>query len=135
LESTGPVLWPFAVYLVISIGLVALIIVISYYLGERHQGRTTDEPYESGAISQGSAQQQIDISYYLIAVFFVIFDVEAIFIFSWAVDVRNLGWLGYLEILIFIIFLLMGLAYLWLTGALDPATMRQKSEKIMAEDH
>jgi NADH-quinone oxidoreductase subunit A len=124
-----PGIWPLAVYAFVALIIVAAMVSISYVLGERHRERTTDEPYESGAVACGSARRSIDISYYLIAVFFVIFDLEAVFIFVWAVSLRELGWLGYIEIVVFIAFLLAGLIYLWLVGALEASTLRQRIDR------
>lgn len=91
----------------------------SFLLGERHKERATGEPYESGMVITGSARLRFDARFYLIAVFFVIFDLEAVFIFGWAVALRELGWPGYVEAVIFIGVLLAGLVYLWRLGALD----------------
>ncbi len=91
----------------------------SRLLGERHQERTTGEPYESGMTPTGSARIRFDANFYLIAVFFVIFDLETLFIISWAIAVRELGWTGYVEIVIFIGILFVALIYLWGVGGLD----------------
>jgi NADH-quinone oxidoreductase subunit A len=101
-------------------------IVISFFLGERHKERTTGEPYESGIIATSSARVRFDVRFYLIAVFFVIFDLEALFIFAWALALRELGWTGYLEILIFIGVLVAALVYLWRIGALEMRTAKQQ---------
>jgi len=96
-----------------------IMIGFSYFLGERHKERTTDEPYESGMVPTGSARIRFDANFYLIAVFFVIFDLETLFIISWAIAVRELGWAGYVEIVIFIGILFVALIYLWSVGGLD----------------
>jgi NADH-quinone oxidoreductase subunit A len=106
-----------------------LMIALSYFLGERHKGRTTEEPYESGMPPTGPARIQFDVKYYLVAMFFVIFDVEAIFIFAWAVSVRNLGWPGYVHAVIFIGILLAALFYLWRIGVLDWGGARAGTER------
>lgn len=116
-EST--LLWPFVVYFLAVNILVIGILVISYFLGERHQERETIEPYESGILVTDSARQRVSAKFYLVAMFFVIFDLEAAFIFAWAVSVRELGWPGYIEILIFIAVLMAALIYLWRSGGLD----------------
>ncbi|MBZ0273414.1 NADH-quinone oxidoreductase subunit A [bacterium] len=92
---------------------------LSFFLGGRHREEQTGEPYESGIVSTGSARVRLSQQYYLVAMFFVIFDLEAVFLFSWAVAVRDLGWLGFVEALIFIVMLFAGLVYLWRIGALD----------------
>lgn len=112
-------IWPLVVYAVAAAALVALITGLSYALGQRHSDRATGEPYESGIIPTGSAWMQFDVKYYLVAMFFVIFDVEALFIFAWAICLREVGWAGFIEALIFIIVLVAALAYIWSMGALD----------------
>jgi NADH-quinone oxidoreductase subunit A len=121
------VLWPLAVYFAFVVGLVAVLLVLSALLGERHREPATNLPYESGVVSTGSARLRFGASFYLIAVLFVIFDLEAAFIFSWAVVLRDLGWAGYIEGVVFIGVLLAGLAYLWRSGGLDQASGRQRA--------
>jgi NADH-quinone oxidoreductase subunit A len=118
-------LWPLAVYAVAALCLVAAMIGFSWLLGERHAGRTTGEPYESGLAPTGAAWIRFDIKYFLVAVFFVIFDVESIFIFAWAVTARDAGLEGYLAIVIFIGVLMAALCYLWRMGALDWGEMNR----------
>ena len=124
--GTAAGLWPLAVYFVCVIALVAVMIGLSYLLGQRHRDRATGEPYESGIVSVGSARLRLSAKFYLVAMFFVIFDLEAVFIFAWAVAVRELGWAGYIEILIFIGVLVAALLYLWRLGALDWGTTAEK---------
>jgi NADH-quinone oxidoreductase subunit A len=112
-------LWPLGLFMICAVAVVILMIALSFVLGERHEGRTTAEPYESGMPPTGPARTQFDVKYYLVAMFFVIFDVEAIFIFAWAVSVRDLGWPGYVHAVIFIGVLLAALVYMWRLGALD----------------
>ena len=118
-------LWPMVVYFVLTILIVTAMIAVSYVLGQRHRERATGEPYESGIAATGSAQVRFDVRFYLVAMFFVIFDIETVFIFAWAVAVRELGWFGYFEVLIFIGILAIALIYLWRLGALDWASARQ----------
>ena len=112
-------LWPLAVYLVIVLALVVAMLGLSFVLGQRHHERSTDSPYESGILSQGSARVRLSARFYLVAMFFVIFDLEAVFLFAWAVSVRETGWTGYAEASVFIAVLLATLIYLWRVGALD----------------
>jgi NADH-quinone oxidoreductase subunit A len=111
--------WPLLIHFIIAVALVAGMIGLSHFLGERQRGRATAEPYESGVPPSGTARLRFSSQFYLIAMFFVIFDLEAVFIFAWAVVAREAGWLGYIEILIFISILGAALAYLWRGGALD----------------
>jgi NADH-quinone oxidoreductase subunit A len=116
--SAAP-LWPLGVYFAAVVVMVAAMIALSYVLGERHREKQTAEPYESGIVSTGSARMRFDIKFYLIAMFFVIFDLEAVFIFAWAVSIRETGWTGYAEMLIFIGILAAALVYIWRLGALE----------------
>lgn len=102
---------------------------LSYVLGERHKERETGDPYESGIKTTGSARLRFSAQFYLIAMFFVIFDLEAVFIIAWALGIRELGWAGYIEILIFIGILVAALVYLWRLGALDwgPKTRQRRN--------
>jgi len=99
--------------------LVAAVISISYLLGQRHSDPATGEPYESGIVSEGSARARTSVRYALIAMFFVIFDLEAVFVFAWAVAAREVGWAGYWEFLFFVGMLVAALIYIWRIGALD----------------
>jgi len=119
-------LWPLLIYFLAVLAIVTIMIGVSFFLGERHKDRTTGEPYESGIAVTGSAERRLDARFYLIAVFFVIFDLEALFVFAWAVAVRELGWPGYIEMLIFIGVLFAALVYLWRVGALELRTRRQR---------
>ena len=112
-------LWPLAVYFIAVILLIIAMLLFSYVLGERHRGHATDEPYEAGVPITGTARQKLTPKFYLVAMFFVIFDIETVFVIAWALAVRSLGWAGYIEILIFIGVLLAGLVYLWRLGALE----------------
>ena len=110
--------WLF-VYFVFVILLVVAMLATSYVLGQRHSDRATNSPYESGILSEGSARVRLSARFYLVAMLFVIFDLESVFIFAWAVAARELGWAGYIEVVVFIGVLLAALAYLWRLGALD----------------
>lgn len=112
-------LWTLGVYFVAVLLLVMAMLAISHVLGQRHDERATGSPYESGILSEGSARVRLSAKFYLVVMFFVIFDLEAVFIFAWAVAARELGWAGYREILVFIAILVAALAYLWRLGALD----------------
>jgi NADH-quinone oxidoreductase subunit A len=116
-----------AVYFFAVVALVTFMILLSFVLGERHRERATGEPYESGILSTGTARMRFDVKFYLVAVFFVVFDLEAVFIFAWAVSIRELKWAGYVEILIFIGVLMAALIYLWRLGALEWRTKKNKT--------
>ena len=136
-EVSNPALWPLAVFFILVVLLVMSIIAVSSVLGQRHRGRTTDEIFECGLISTGSARVRFAAKFYLMAMFFVIFDLESVFIFVWSVGVHELGWSGYLEVSVFIGILLAALFYLWRVGALEWGTLKQKkdAQKIRRKRH
>jgi NADH-quinone oxidoreductase subunit A len=119
--------WPLVVYFAFVVVLVAAVLIVSYLLGQRHSEPATGEPYESGIVSEGSARVRFSARYYLVAMFFVVFDLEAVFLFAWAVAARELGWAGYCEVLLFVGVLVAALIYLWKVGALDWAQERYRS--------
>lgn len=118
--------WPLLIFLAAAVAIVTGMTVLSALLGQRHKERTTGDPYESGVLPVGSARIRFDVKFYLMAMFFVIFDLEAVFVYLWACNIRMLGWLGYIEILVFITFLILALFYLWRVGALDWQTLRHR---------
>ena len=118
-DPVDAVIWPLVLYCTVVVIMAVVIVTLSSLLGQRHSERTTGEPYECGIAPTGSSRIRFDIKFYLSAMFFVLFDLEAVFIFSWAAAARPLGWNGYFEILIFISVLVLALLYLWRVGALD----------------
>ena len=118
--------WPFLVYAIAVVLLVSGMLLLSHFLGQRHSEHATDEPYESGILETGSARVRFSLNFYIVALLFVIFDIEAIFIIAWGIAVKELGWPGYIAILIFIGVLVSLLIYEWRIGALDfgPDTKR-----------
>jgi len=111
--------WSLIVYVLAVFGLIGLMLGLSYLLGGRAWGRAKNEPFESGVVGVGSAQIRISAKFYQVAMFFVIFDLEAVFLFAWSISVRESGWPGFVEALIFVFVLLASLIYLWKIGALD----------------
>lgn len=120
-------MWPLFAYLVLVLVLVTATLVVSYLLGPKHSEPATGEPYEGGIVSEGSARVRFSVRYYLIAAFFVVFDLEAVFLFAWAVAARELGWAGYCEVVLFVGVLFAALFYLWRVGALDWAQKPRSS--------
>lgn len=110
---------PFLVYGLGAVFIVGVMLGLSYVLGQRHRDRETDEPYESGIKTTGSARLRFSAKFYLVAMLFVIFDLEVVFLFAWAVGARELGWNGYWGLLVFVLILVVGLLYEWRMGALD----------------
>lgn len=120
-------LWAFGIYFLLVIALVIAMLSLSYVLGQRHREPATGSPYESGVVSAGSAHVRLSAKFYLVAMFFVIFDLEAVFLFAWAVAGRALGWSGYWEVLIFGGVLIAALVYLWRVGALDWGSIQRQT--------
>ncbi len=112
-------LLPFGIYFILVLVLVSVMLLLSYVLGQRHNERATGTPYEAGILSEGSARVRFSAKFYLVAMFFVRFDLEAVFLFAWAIAGRELGIQGYLEMIIFVFVLAAALFYLWRLGALD----------------
>ena len=110
--------WSVAVFVVVILLVCALMLGVSAIVGGRTSGRAKTEPFESGIVSVGRARLRLTAKFYLVAMFFVIFDVEALFLYAWAVALRESGWIGFVEAAIFIMVLLAGLVYLWRIGAL-----------------
>jgi len=125
-KMTQP-LWPLLVYLIAVLAVVAGMVGISALLGERHNDRETGEPYESGILPSGGARTRFTIRFYMVAVAFVLFDLEAVFIFAWSLAARELGWTGYGEMIAFVAVLLCVLAYFWKMGGLDWGPRRGRS--------
>lgn len=123
--------WSFAVFLLGVVGLIAFMLVVSSLLGSKAVGRSKNDPFESGIVPTGGARLRLSAKFYLVAMLFVIFDVEALFLFAWSVSIRESGWAGFVEASIFIAILLAGLVYLWRIGALDwaPASRRERQAK------
>jgi NADH-quinone oxidoreductase subunit A len=111
--------WPLAVYFVFVVVLVAAVLVVSYLLGQRHSEPATGETYEGGIVSEGSAHVRFSMRYYMVAMFFVVFDLEAVFLYAWAGAVREVGWTGYCAVVLFVATLAAALLYVWRIGALD----------------
>lgn len=124
--------WAFAVFLLGVCALIAFMLGVSSLLGSKAWGRSKNEPFESGMLPTGSARLRLSAKFYLVAMLFLIFDVEALYLFAWAVSVRESGWAGLIEATVFIAILLAGLVYLWRIGALDwaPQGRRERQAKL-----
>jgi NADH-quinone oxidoreductase subunit A len=105
------IFWPFLIYAIVVLILTSIMIGLSWILGEHHTEKLTNEPYESGIPPTGDARLRFSSHFYLIAIFFVIFDLDAVFIMVWAISFREVGITGYIGILIFIGILISVLIY------------------------
>ena len=120
-------MWPMFAYFAFVLVLVTTVLLVSHFLGPRHSDPATGQPYEGGIVSEGSAHVRFSVRYYLVAIFFVVFDLEAVFLFAWAGAARELGWAGYCEVVLFVGVLVAALIYLWKVGALDWAREAHRS--------
>jgi len=121
-----PGVFSLSVYGIMVLALVGVLLLISAWLGEKKKNPEKLRAYESGVIPTGTARLRYPIPFFLIAIFFLIFDVESAYIFSWAVACDGLGWFGWLQMSFFIIVLLLGLVYIWRKGGLDWGPTRTK---------
>ncbi len=112
-------LWPLALWLGTVFLLISGVIGLSMITGPRSNSRRRDLPYESGMPPTRQPAIRFPVHFYLIALAFLVFDVEAAFLFAWAVAARDVGWVGYVEALVFSIMLFAGLLYLWAKQAFD----------------
>jgi len=99
-------------------GVVGLLLILSTWLGQRRPDPEKGRAYESGIIPSGTARLRYPVPFYRVAIFFLLFDLEGVFIFAWASAFRELGWAGWLQMTFFIGVLLLGLAYIWRKGGL-----------------
>ncbi|WP_439105873.1 NADH-quinone oxidoreductase subunit A [Congregibacter sp.] len=117
--TAEPTFWPFVVYACGVLLLVATMLLLSSILGQRRANAATNMPFESGVVSVGSSQVRMSVEFYLVAILFVIFDLETVFILAWAVAFFELGWSGFIAVALFILILVVALIYELSTGALD----------------
>jgi NADH-quinone oxidoreductase subunit A len=118
--AADPTFWKLALYASLVVALTAGMLCASALLGKKTRlTKATVEPFESGIVSVGDARLRLSAKFYLVAMLFVIFDLEAVYLVGWAVAARQVGWMGYVEILVFVGVLVAALLYLWRAGALD----------------
>jgi NADH-quinone oxidoreductase subunit A len=114
-ETYFPVLVQIVISVLVASGLVAL----SYLLGKRVKSPLKDTPYESGIAPTGSARERFSVKFYLVGIVFILFDIEAVFLYPWAVVYRELKMFAFVEMFVFIVLILSGFFYIWKKGALD----------------
>jgi NADH-quinone oxidoreductase subunit A len=119
LSPWEPGVFSLALFTVLVLAFVASQLFIASWLGEKKPTPEKARPYESGIIPTGTARLRYPVPFYLVAIFFLVFDVEGAYIFSWAVACEELGWAGWLQMTFFIGLLLVGLVYIWKNGGLD----------------
>lgn len=126
-------LWALAVFLGVAVILAGVILLLSHLAGQRHNQPATGEPYESGAAATGTAELRFNARFYIVAMLFVVFDLEAVFLFAWALVVREAGWAGFVGASVFVAILLVGLLYELREGTFDfgPRPRAQRKVQIV----
>ncbi len=127
MSEIGTQPWVFLFYAALAVAAVAAATIASYLVGPRKPAPGKDIPYESGMNPTGTARLRYGIHFYPVGIFFILFDVEAIFLYAWAVAFRELGWAGYIEAALFTIVLFLGLVYIWRSGGLDWSPSRRRA--------
>jgi NADH-quinone oxidoreductase subunit A len=115
LDNYGPLLLMF----LLAAGLSGALLVMSTLIGRHKRSREKDQPYECGIRPTGDAREPFSVQFYMVALLFILFDIEAIFLYPWALVYRDLKVFGFVEMVLYIIILLAGYIYLWKKGALD----------------
>ena len=127
LSPWEPGIFSLVIFALMVTAVIGLLLFIASWLGEKKPNTEKLRPYESGIIPTGSARLRYPVPFYLVAIFFLLFDVEAAYIFSWAIAWEKLGWAGWLRISFFIAVLILGLVYVWIKGGLEWGPTRIKS--------
>lgn len=124
--------WSAIAFILAAIGLVIFMLVVPRLLGGRSQSTEKEEVFESGVVGAGNARIRMSAKFYLVAIFFVIFDLEALYLYAYAVSVREVGWIGFATAAVFIGILFVGLVYELKLGAMNwaPSDKRRKKERL-----
>jgi NADH-quinone oxidoreductase subunit A len=130
MPTTYPELYfPVLLQVAIAMAVATLMLGLSYVLGKRVRDRVKDMPYESGIVPTGDARQRFSVKFYLVGMLFIVFDIEAIFLYPWAVVYRELKMFAFVEMLIFIVLIVCGFFFVWKKGALDWSYSDQSGDK------
>lgn len=125
--------WALVAFVIGVVFLCVFMLTVPQLLGGKSKARAKHEPFESGVVSAGGARMRLSVKFYLVAIFFVIFDLEALFLYTWAVGVRDVGWEGFAAATVFIAVLLVGLVYELRTGALSWSPHETRRAKLRAQ--
>lgn len=122
---------PLLIHLVFAFGLAAAIIVLSQFLGRHRYTRAKFQPYECGMPPTGDARERFSVKFYMVAMLFILFDVEAVFLYPWAIILKKLKMFGFWEMLVYMLVIMVGLFYIWKKGVLDWAESRVVTAKLV----
>ena|SRR5436190_2054334 len=132
-KSYTELYFPVLLQAVIAMGLAAGLLTASFLLGKKVRNRVKDMPYESGIVPIGDAPHRFSVKFYLVGMLFILFDIEAIFLYPWVVVYRDLSrngaMFGFIEMLVFVVLVLSGFFYIWKKGALDWADTGRSGRK------
>ena len=128
-KSYTDLYFPVLVQVLVAMALAAGLLTASFALGKRVRNKIKDTPYESGITPTGDARHRFSVKFYLVGMLFILFDIEAIFLYPWVVVYRDLKMFGFFEMLVFVILILSGFFYIWKKGALDWADTRRSGRK------
>lgn len=120
---------PLLLHILVALGIAGAILLASSVIGWSRPSRTKGMPYECGVLPTGDAREPFSVKFYLVAMIFILFDVEAVFLYPWAFVYRELRWAGFFEMLIYIGIMLAGYVYLWKKGALDWSTPAARRDR------
>jgi NADH-quinone oxidoreductase subunit A len=129
-KSYTDLYFPVLVQALVAMALAAGLLGASFVLGKRVRNRVKDIPYESGITPTGDARHRFSVKFYLVAMLFILFDIEAIFLYPWVVVYRELKMFAFVEMLVFVILILSGFFYIWKKGALDWAEPDRSKRKL-----
>ena len=110
---------PVVLFILVGLAIGVAPQVIGFILGPNRPDPAKNSPYECGFEAFEDARMKFDVRYYLIAILFILFDLEIAFLFPWAVALKEIGWIGFIDMMIFLAILVLGFAYMWIKGALD----------------
>ncbi|HUX68762.1 MAG TPA: NADH-quinone oxidoreductase subunit A [Terriglobales bacterium] len=119
---------PILIQLVLGIGLAIIIVTLSYLIGKHRRSAVKGQPYECGITPVGDAEHRFSVKYYLVAIVFILFDIEAVFLIPWAVEMRQLKLFGFFEMLVYMAIVLAGFYYIWTKGVIDWNTPERSEE-------
>ena len=118
-QTTAETWFPVLVQAILAMVIAAALVTLSFVIGRRVKNRIKDMPYECGIEPTGDAQQRFSVKFYLVAMLFILFDIEAIFLYPWAVVYKQLKMFGFFEMLTFVVLILAGFFFIWKKGVLD----------------
>ena len=110
---------PVLLFILVGLAIGVAPQVIGFILGPNRPDPAKNSPYECGFEAFEDARMKFDVRYYFIAILFILFDLEIAFLFPWAVALKEIGWIGFIDMMIFLAILVLGFAYMWIKGALD----------------